>query len=309
MEAVFQDLPPLPKELLDYPSLHHTYPEYYICWSKCMHGLATWGECGPVLSYGEYLARIRAAEENGDSSGPKRRLSLTDSLPALLERYRMMPQLLQELIVDRAIANIHCTSEDLDAAFQAFCAQHECGDEETLLRWMQANHLTRPQLKFQLVREVKVEKFKQETWGGKLESIFLAHKHQFDRAVYSLIRCRDGLVAQEIYYRLQAGEERFDDLARAYSEGPEAQTGGLVGPVPLGNLHPTLAQLLINGDPGYLHPPAQLDRWTVIMRLEEYIPAQLDNSMRDHLLQRLYEDWLQEELAKQSVEAEETTAA
>ena len=45
--------------------------------------------------------------------------------------------------------------------------------------------------------------------------------------VYSLIRSKDPGVAQELYFRIQEGENTFSELARQYSQGSEAQTGGL----------------------------------------------------------------------------------
>jgi len=37
----------------------------------------------------------------------------------------------------------------------------------------------------------KIEKFKQETWGHKLEAYFLDRKAQLDKVIYSLIRTQD----------------------------------------------------------------------------------------------------------------------
>lgn len=76
----------------------------------------------------------------------------------------------------------------------------------------------------------------------------------------------------------------------------EAQTGGLIGPVDLSSCHPTLVKMLSVSQPSQLWPPTRLGEWLVIVRLEKFIPAQLDNSMRQRLLTELFAAWLQEQL-------------
>lgn len=57
MLTVMRMSSPLPKEYLEDPDLVYIYPAPYIQWSRCMHGMAPW-EGPPVLSYGEYIARM-----------------------------------------------------------------------------------------------------------------------------------------------------------------------------------------------------------------------------------------------------------
>jgi parvulin-like peptidyl-prolyl isomerase len=57
--------------------------------------------------------------------------------------------------------------------------------------------------------------------------------------------------------------------------------------------HPALAKRLLSLKPGQLAPPVQIADWFVIVRLEKYLPAQLDQNMRSQLTNELYEQWLQ----------------
>ncbi|MEN9226017.1 MAG: hypothetical protein Q6L60_13655 [Thermostichus sp. HHBFW_bins_43] len=58
--AVLKSIPPLPREVLQDPSLVYAYPATFIQWSKCMHGLAEW-DTVPVLSYADYVAQVELA--------------------------------------------------------------------------------------------------------------------------------------------------------------------------------------------------------------------------------------------------------
>lgn len=78
---------------------------------------------------------------------------------------------------------------------------------------------------------MRIEKFKQATWGSKLESYFYERKQQLDQVVYSLIRTHDAAAAQELYFRLLENEQPFAEIAVLYSQGSEARTGGLIDPL------------------------------------------------------------------------------
>ena len=87
-------------------------------------------------------------------------------------------------------------------------------------------------------------------------------------------------------------------MARSYSQGPEAQTDGLIGPVELSVPHPTLAQILTLSQPGQISPPTRVGEWLVLVRLERFIPAQMDESMRRRLLTECFNSWLQNQLSQ-----------
>ncbi len=155
------------------------------------------------------------------------------------------------------------------------------------------------QLKKRMLLPLKLAKFKQAQWGLQLESEFLQKKAQLDKAIYSLIRTKDVGIAQELYFRLQEQENSFTELAKTYSQGPEANTGGLIGPVELGSIHPKLAQMLSNSRSGQVLPLNRLGEWIVIARLEKLIPAQLDEQVSQRLLEEKFQAWLLEQMQQQ----------
>ncbi|HBB36322.1 MAG TPA: peptidylprolyl isomerase [Cyanobacteria bacterium UBA8803] len=218
----------------------------------------------------------------------------------LLAKYQLLPQLLGEIIIDGAIATIECTPEEKTLACQQFDKKNQIGSDEERLAWLERQGMTLEQAEELAVRGLKVEKFKQATWSNKLESYFLKRKGQLDRVVYSLLRTQEATIAQELYFRIQEGEQAFAELARDYSQGPEAQTGGLVGPVELSTPHPALAQILTVSKPGQLWPPTRLGEWFIIVRLEKFFPAQLDDSMRQRLLNELFNTWMQEQIQQKT---------
>lgn len=222
-----------------------------------------------------------------------RKIQASEIIP-LLANYQLLPQLLRELIIDEAIAEIECSSEEIAQAKQRFYAERQLTQAAEIQAWMEQQGLNPEQLDQIIARKLKLEKYKQVTWSHKLESYFFQLKGKLDKIIYSLLRVQDPGLAQELYFRLQAKEQSFADIAQKYSKGPEAQTGGLVGPVELNTLHPAMVQLLTTCQPGQISPPARIAEWFVIVRVEKFITAQLDELMKARLLNELFENWLQE---------------
>jgi parvulin-like peptidyl-prolyl isomerase len=217
-------------------------------------------------------------------------------LVPLLKRYQMLPGMLRELAIDRAITEVECSTEEQMAALKQFYDRYQLTDEDRLEQWLKLYGLERSYLSEIAIRNFKLDKFKQQTWGNKVGSYFLKRKAQLDRAIYSLIRTSDIGIAQEIYFRSIEGEQTFEEIARQYSQGAESKTGGLIGPVELSTPHPAIAQLITTQPIGQVCRPVQLEQWYVIIRPEQIIPAQLDEPMRQRLIDELFQTWLQEEL-------------
>lgn len=222
-----------------------------------------------------------------------------EEIISLLADYQLLPQLGRFMIVDEAIAQFELTCSERTIALEQFDNKHQIPSQGERSGWAKRFGMTLEQLEALAMRDLKIELFKQKTWGASLESYFLTHKSKLDKVIYSLLRVTEAEVAQELYFRIKGGEQSFAELAREYSTGPEAQTGGLLGPVELSMPHPTIAKMLSISQPGQLLPPTRLGEWFVILRLEKFIPAQLDETMRQQLLNHLFEAWISDRVSKE----------
>ena len=124
----------------------------------------------------------------------------------------------------------------------------------------------------------------------------MKYRRNLDRATYYLLRHREETIIQELYFRLQEKEQSFAELAREYSQGTEAKRGGLVSGVQLNTLHPTLAAMLSSSQPGEILPVTKLDDWYIIVSLQEFIPAQFNETLQQQLLEQLFQEWLQDQV-------------
>ena len=220
-----------------------------------------------------------------------------DAIIPLLTNYQMLAKLSREVLIDKAIESISCTTAEKAQVVQQFYQQNGLALDSDRNSWLKKHCLTPEQIEALAIRKLKIEKFKQATWGAKLGAYFIYRKKQLDRVVFSLIKTKELELAQELYFRLQEGEQSFVELAQEYSQGPESLTGGFVGPLELGNLSPTLAEILLTSQPGQIRPISH-GEWQMIVRLEKLIPARLDRPMRQRLLDELFELWLSPQLSQ-----------
>ena len=150
-----------------------------------------------------------------------------------------------------------------------------------------------------LDNQAKLQQFKQENWGNKVGSYYLTRKVQLDRVICSLIQVADGTIAQELYFRICSEPKIFSKLALNYSQGAESFDGGKVGPIPISRLHPTISTQLLLLKPGEISPLFVIDNFYVFVRLEQVVPAQFDDELRQILLDELFEQWLQAKIVSE----------
>lgn len=232
-----------------------------------------------------------------------------DELYSLLAQYQLLPRLAREMIIDQAIEGIELTPEEKQQALGGFYQQMQITTEEQRQALVHQSGMTVEQLESFVLRDSRLERFKRKTWDDQLEGHFLSSKDKLDQIIYSLIRSKDSGIVQELYFRIQEGEGDFTQLARQYSEGPEANNGGLIGPVELNVPHPQMVQLLKSTPVGKLCLPTQIGEWWVLLRLEKYISSQLDETVRQRLRNDLFQTWLNQQIQSKIEFAPQTVPA
>lgn len=229
------------------------------------------------------------------------RIFTASELLACLAEHQLLLPLIQGIVIEQAVAGISCTSEEIGQWVQEFWQQQQVTTPQQQQAWLKQHYLTPEQVVSIATRPHRLQRFKEMTWGAEVESYFLSRKNQLDRVVYSVIRTPERGVAQELYFRISEGEQPFAEVAKQFSQGPEANTGGLIGPISLGKLHPSLGKLLSVSQAGQVWPPVQLGSWWVVVRLEQLLPAQLDESTRQHLLDEMFQNWMQTQISNFSL--------
>ena len=221
--------------------------------------------------------------------------NLSPETLALLRRHNLLKPLVKAEILSKTVETVELSTEQRNQIWNNFKTKNKLDTTELLEIYLKNNGLKEVDLRWQVELPTRFRIYSQEHFLHKAEARFLARKERLDIVVYSLLRLEDRYLARELYLRISGGEANFADLAAKYSQGNEAKTKGIIGPVPLTQAHPALSERLRTSQPGQLLQPFRVDQWWVVMRLERYEAAQFDDNTRQRMAQELFEEWLNQE--------------
>ncbi|WP_050757101.1 peptidylprolyl isomerase [Cyanobium sp. PCC 7001] len=213
-----------------------------------------------------------------------------------LARYGLLRPLLRQVILEEVLADVPVEAEEAEAAKAQFLEDHDISSQEELQQVQRSFCLSEQDIEYQALYPVKVWKYCHEHFSSKAESRFLARKSSLDQVVYSLLRTQNADLARELYLQVSEGEASFDVLAAAHAEGPERDTRGIVGPVPLSQGHPSLVERLQTASPGNVIEPFPIGDWWLLVRVERLIPACFDEEAENSMIQEMLDEWLEQEV-------------
>jgi parvulin-like peptidyl-prolyl isomerase len=170
--------------------------------------------------------------------------------------------------------------------------------DETLADWAKTPECVAPSedLHPQQRGAVLLHQYQRAKWGHLLKTHFLKSKTQLDRVLFSLVQVADLSLAQELYYQIGEQKHSFHQTARIHSQHSTASKGGTVGPIGLTQLSPLIQHHLTGIAAKELSHLFRLDDDYLFLRVERWFPAQLNEQTEQLLLDRLFGQWLQQEI-------------
>jgi parvulin-like peptidyl-prolyl isomerase len=219
----------------------------------------------------------------------------SDQIVSALVQYKLLEPLVGQVLLDQVIEQVPLSEKELVSALGGD-TQSEIPDlQEFVAQWCQQMEVTPVYFKGVILRELRVQKFKQLHFAGQIEAEFLRLKPEFDQVEFSLLQLTDLALAQELYFHLRDDGADFETIARQYSEGySPGRSGGRVGPVSMAELPPEVVKLFRGGqgEQPMVCAPIKVGECFWIVRLEKLIAARLTDEVRASLMARLYDRWL-----------------
>ena len=194
-------------------------------------------------------------------------------------------------------------ADQFKALQEQWLKAHELPNQQALQGWLKEQDLDREDWAELITRPWRWQQWCHDHFKDQLTTYYLKRKPLLDRVSYSLLRVKDKALATELYLRIKEGEATFEQVASEYSAGPERNSGGQLGPVPMQQPHPVLARLLQVSSPGQLWSPKQLENWWIVVRLNQLHTTELDSNTAQQLALELGEQHLE-----QILELSKTTA-
>ena len=217
--------------------------------------------------------------------------NLSNEFIILLRRNGLLNQ-----FVKNFITNLICSKVDLKVDIEDinnnFCKKNNLSNEKDLLNFLSLRGINIEDHKRNLENSEKIKIIAMKEFSKNAETEFINSKTLLDQYTYSLITVKESDLAYELYLQIESKESEFSELASKYSSESNKNKMGIIGPQGIGNVHPALKEKLLTAKKGELLNPFQIDKWWVILRLEDKKEAKLDNFIRSKITLSLFDKWV-----------------
>ena len=225
-------------------------------------------------------------------------ISLTQALKYLQSSGKLQPlivEILRQYIIEQELQ----TRDDLDIspalteqAVIDFRLQRQLSDPKQFQEWLASNGTDYSTFHNQVTFGFKLEKLKAQVTEPKLQEYFIERKLFLDRVVLSRIIVDNKELAEELSSQIEEGAA-FEDLAREYSIADDRIVNGMMGPVSRGTMPDVLRAVVDSVSQRDIVGPLELEgRWG-LFRVEQLLPASLEDSQLKQALQNeLFDRWL-----------------
>lgn len=209
-------------------------------------------------------------------------------------------EILRQFVIEQEVAardDLNVGPAVTEQAIIDFRLQRQLTDAQTFQDWLASNGLDYDGFHQQVSTGFKLKRLKEVIAEPKLQEYFIERKVYLDRVVLSRIIVDDKELADELKTQVLEGTARFEQLAREYSLTDDRIVSGMVGPVSRGSMPDLLRAAIDEASPGDIVGPLGMDERWGLFRVEELLPASLeDERLKQSLLDELFEQWLAEKM-------------
>lgn len=163
--------------------------------------------------------------------------------------------------------------------------------------WLQKHHLTLDDFEALTHTAVLSTKLAQHLFEPEVELFFAEHQLDYDRVIFYEVVLDDADLAMELYYAIQAEETSFYAVSHQYIQDiAQRRQGGYRGLVRRNELRPEISAAVFAATPPQVLKPILTAKGAHLILIEEILPAQLDEVLRQQILSTLFGDWLKQKV-------------
>jgi putative peptide maturation system protein len=208
--------------------------------------------------------------------------------------------LIQGAIKDRAL---EVSDGEVEAVVDRFRRRRGLYGIAQTHEWLAQRGMTPEDLYTLLTGEAAKIKLREEIAEGRIEEYFASHEREFDTARIARLRVRGEEEAGRLYDKLRTGELDFFEAAqRQFLEDVQPDTGELLVVVRREQMPPAYTDAIFSAGPGELLGPFRNSHGHEILWVLQISRASMNEGTREAVKDRLFDDWLERERQKATVE-------
>ncbi|MDJ1180030.1 peptidyl-prolyl cis-trans isomerase [Roseofilum sp. BLCC_M91] len=204
-------------------------------------------------------------------------------------------------LIEQEIQNrddLQILSHDVEQAIVQLRTQNELVAPEQFEVWLKEKNMSYESLRQQIEKRLKAEKLKLEITEAKIQPFFEMNQKKLEKIVLSRIVIAQQQEAETIKTQLQENPESFGELAQKHSLTEDRYVKGIMPPIFISQL-PEVAQEPVRvAPPGTMIGPFALEGGYCLLRVEQFIPVELDDTLKQQIRNQIFEQWLAEKLSQ-----------
>ncbi|MGF1535003.1 MAG: peptidylprolyl isomerase [Elainellaceae cyanobacterium] len=225
---------------------------------------------------------------------------IVDFLKRQMQFREICQRILSQDIIDQAAQahGVEVDVEDVQAEADRQRRQLQLENASDTYDWLAAQQVT-PELWEAGIRDrLLAERLARHLFGPEVEAYFVEHRLEFDQVtLYQIVVPYDTL-AQELFYRIEESEISFYEAAHLYDvDSARRLKCGYEGQYHRWALLPQVAAAVFSRDIGELVGPVKLEQGYALFFVEARSPAELTAEVRNLIVDRLFNAWLERELS------------
>ena len=197
-----------------------------------------------------------------------------------LAQWGLLRQLYKEFIIDKEIKN-ESQPRDIEQKQlnEDWLKYQKINLEKELKIWQFQNGFAHVDWEKYIARRWRWSNWCKNKFKDKIPSYFLKKKTALDKYTFILIRVEDEDLSNELFLRISENEAEIQEIASTFSKGDEKFSKGVIGPISLNQINPSIGTILERSKEGQLWPPQKIDSWWIILKLQRKYFASLDDEM------------------------------
>ena len=129
-------------------------------------------------------------------------------------------------------------------------------------------------------------------FASKVEKTYFERRDMLERVTFKLVRNEDKGIILEAYQRLIEKEENWTQISDRWGINPEKKFHGKYKQIQVQKLNDDLINALKRNEPGNISQPLRLGKYFGIVQVEEWMPLELNETMRSKIEVDLYYEWI-----------------
>ncbi|NEP18196.1 MAG: peptidylprolyl isomerase [Leptolyngbya sp. SIO4C1] len=206
--------------------------------------------------------------------------------------------LTQELIRTEAKARgLTVSSEEIQAEADQFRLQRKLESADATFVWLEEQMLSPEEWEAGICDRLLAKKLAETMFEPEIVAFFIQNRLDYDQVVLYRLRVAEAPLAQELFYQISEAETSFYEAAHRYDQDERRRLRcGYEGTLFRWSLKPQLAAQVFGSQPQTVIGPLPAESGYELFMVERFILSELTSDVRERILERLFQEWLNREL-------------